>query len=215
MVAYHAAWFATDAGLLDVPIRVHPGWVAFQKGIAGTFFALVGVSLQLAGPLRWRPFARRLGLLLGGAAIVTVTSLFLDPSRVVSFGILHAIAVCSVVAVGLKRLPAPLLVLLSIACGVAGVLFRHPFFDHPGLHWTGLSPTTPRTFDHQPLLPWLGVAVAGLWIGRLLPHTRIPQWKAGGPLARLLCLLGRHSLFLYMAHVPILVGVIALFLWLT
>jgi len=209
MVVYHGTWFATDAGLVDVPIHTHLGWVAFQKSIAGTFFALVGLSLQLTAPVRARPFMRRLALVLGGAAIVTTTSIVLDANRVVTFGILHAIALCSVVAVPFLRVPTPVLLLLAAIATTTGIALHHPTFDHSALHWTGLSPHVPATFDHQPFLPWFGAVLGGLALGRWLPNTSAARWPLDGPLPRGLALLGRHSLFLYMAHVPVLVVIIA------
>lgn len=214
MVVYHGTWFATDAGLIEVPIHRHLGWITFQKAIAGTFFGLVGVSLHLSAPARVRPFLQRLGLVLGGAAIVTATSLVLDPHRVVRFGILHAIAACSVLTLPLLRLPSLALLGVSGSLVAAGVGLRLPAFDHPALHWTGLSPTVAPTFDHQPLLPWLGVVAAGVVVGRALQHSPAARWTLDAPPARLLGWCGRHSLVLYMAHVPVLVGLVAAAAWL-
>ena len=76
MIVYHAAWFAVSARLIDIDLHA-PGWVLFQKSIAGSFFSLVGLSLHLSctPTLRWRGYLKRLGKLLGCAAIVTVTVL--------------------------------------------------------------------------------------------------------------------------------------------
>jgi uncharacterized membrane protein len=220
MVVYHGAWFASDAGVVDLPIRTNLGWVAFQKSIASTFFGLVGVSLQLSAPRPPKPvlqraFFQRLGLILGGAAIVTTTSIVLDPQRTVTFGILHAIATCTVLTLPLLRAPTAVVGPLALVALTAGITVRLPAFDHPALHWTGLSPHVAPTFDHQPLLPWFGVVLLGVVLGRLLPQSPVADWSLQGPLPRFLRLCGRHSLFLYMAHVPVLVGIVALLVWLT
>jgi uncharacterized membrane protein len=212
MVVYHFAWFAQEGGLVALGIGQSLGWHVFQRSIATTFFALVGVSLSLAGApaVRWAPFLRRLGLVAGGALVVTATSLVLDPARVVRFGILHSIATCSVLALVALRLADLPLVMLGLALSLVGLFLRLPAFDTPWLHWTGLSPRQPPTFDIQPLLPWLGVVLIGGWLGRWLPQTSAAGAALPGAGGRLLGRLGRHSLLLYMAHVPVLVGIVAL-----
>ncbi len=216
MVVYHFAWFCDDAGLVELAVRRSPGWRSFQRAIAGTFFGLVGVGLVLAGgaaaPLG--PMLRRLGRIAAGAAVVTAASLVLDPRRVVVFGILHSIAVCSLIGRPLLRLPTVALAGLGAALVAAGAGLRLAAFDHPALHWTGLSPRVPPTFDIQPLLPWLGVVLWGAVLGRALRDRAAGAARAGvpGALGRGLGWLGRHSLWAYMAHVPVLVGIVALLL---
>ncbi len=214
MVVYHFSWFATDAGLIDLPIRQSLGWIVFQKSIASTFFGLVGVSLHLSGA-RGRGFWLRIGKLVGCAAVVTLTSLVLDPNRAVTFGILHSIAVCSVLVRPLLRLQTSTLFVSGLAIVAAGVWAAHPALDHPALHWIGLSPRVPVTFDIQPLLPWLGAVMLGVVGGRWLQTSPLAHATVHGPLARLLRQAGRHSLFLYMAHVPALVGAVAALMWLS
>ena len=205
MILYHAAWFARDAGLVDWDLRALP-WVAFQKSIAGTFFFLVGASLHLAtrSGLRLRPYLLRLLKLLGCAAVVTTTSIVLDPDRIVTFGILHSIAACSLLALPARRLPAPALALLALALIALGVGVHSPTFDPPALAWLGLGTRVPATIDHQPLLPWLGVVLLGLLASRrAYPAGQpLPSEPAVAPLA----FMGRHSLLIYMAHVPLLGG---------
>lgn len=208
MVVYHGAWFATDAGVLSLSIPGGWGWRVFQKSIAGTFFLLVGVSLHLSTSRTsdWRPFFMRLAKVLGCAAVVTTTSLVLDPRRAVTFGILHAIAACTLAARPLVHQPSWLVGGLAFAAIAAGMGPARAFLDHPAWVWTGLSPVHLPTFDHQPFFPWWGVVLLGLLAGRWLSDTAgaLPH----GP--RWLTWAGRHSLFLYMAHVPVLVGLVAL-----
>ena len=47
MIVYHAAWFATDYRLIDLPITTDLAWRVFQTSIASSFFGLVGIGLQL------------------------------------------------------------------------------------------------------------------------------------------------------------------------
>jgi len=213
MIIYHAAWFAADARLVDVDLRAL-GWVSFQKSIASAFFGLVGLSLHLAATPRLRlpGYLRRLGKLAACAAIVTITSVVLNPRQVVTYGILHSILVCSLLAVPFRRLSPLPLVLLAVPLILVGGLYENPAFNGPWLSWVGISSRIQPTFDHQPLLPWFGVVLCGLVVGkRLYPSHDVPlaRWSSDRRLARGLATMGRHSLLIYMAHVPILIGTMA------
>lgn len=209
MILYHAAWFAQDARLVGWDLTTLP-WVGFQRSIAATFFFLVGVSLHLATRrgLRWRPYLWRLFKILACAAVVTATSILLDPLRIVRFGILHSIGACSILALPARQLPTPILFGLAGLLIAAGAGVRSPSFDSPWLSWLGMAAHPPRTFDHQPLLPWLGVVLLGMAAGRV-------RYPAAGPLPEaepglpLLAAMGRHSLLIYMAHVPLLAALMA------
>lgn len=211
MIIYHAAWFSDDARLLSLEMTaLH--WRAFQKSIAGTFFFLVGLSLQLAttSGLNTRRYLMRLGKLLLCAAVVTITSVILNPDRLITFGILHSIAACSVLAMPLTRTPMALNLLFSIGMILAGTSIQLPMFNHPALNWIGLFERGPHTFDHQPLLPWLGVVLLGGVVGRSIPEA-VRSWQRTDRATQGLAVLGRWSLWIYMAHVPILmIGVMVL-----
>jgi len=70
----------------------------------------------------------------------------------------------------------------------------------------------PATEDYVPLLPWFGVVLIGIFLGRtLFGGARVPewaQWESRGPIARGLALAGRHSLVIYLVHQPLLMAVL-------
>ncbi|MEZ4234879.1 MAG: heparan-alpha-glucosaminide N-acetyltransferase [Myxococcota bacterium] len=221
MFAYHAAWFATDRGLVDLPIGTDLAWRAFQRSIAGSFFLLVGVSLVLANRERVRPgpFAWRLAKLCGGALIVTVASAVLNPRMLVTYGILHSIAVNSVLGVGLLALArgqgtAGRIGLAAFGVAAIAVSWVHlPAFDG-WLGFTGLGTVHRATFDFQPMFPWLGVVALGLAAGLGIRRDgAVARWGSGAAPVRGLALLGRHALFLYLAHVPVLVVTVEAVAW--
>lgn len=200
MFGYHATWFATDAGLASVDFRA-PAWRTFQALIAGSFLFLVGVSVTLAtqAGVTTSRFVRRTARIAACGLVVTLTSVVLDPARVVTFGILQCITVCSLLAWGLRRSPA------LAAAGGSVVLWMgaiaSPRFDPPWIQWVGLGTLHPATFDFQPLVPWSGLVLLGLAAGVWMPIPRATP----GVLSPLVW-LGQRSLFLYMAHVPVLAG---------
>ncbi len=206
MIAYHGCWFADDAGLVALDLGA-TGWHLFQRSIAASFFLLVGVSLALARPTGAKAAARFLRI-AACALVVTAVSAVLDPRRVVTFGILHNIALSSLLALPAIRLGAWNAV-LGLALVALGAAVSIP--GRPSLDWTGLgAPAASSAFDFQPLLPWLGVVLWGVALGTGLggPHGEpLLMWRSDAAPVRALSFLGRHSLLVYMAHVPIVAAI--------
>lgn len=207
MVIYHVCVFSRLYGYLDINIQHGLFWKGFQKSIAGSFFLLVGVSLYLANTpaIRARKYIYRLAKLIVFAGVVTVASVFLNPNAIVYFGILHSIAVCSVVGLLFLRFNY-VNVLIGIAIITTGIWYSHPIFNNPALYWTGLGTYRILSFDFQPLFPWFGVVILGITAGRYLVGIRVSSWHSNSFTAKPLTLIGQHSLFLYMAHVPIIIA---------
>ena len=139
MIVYHAAWFAADYRLIDVPITTDLSWRVFQKSIASSFFILVGVGLHLAVLLGFsrRRYLIRLAKVGGCAAVVTATSVVLDPGRLTTFGILHSITACSVLALPLAFRSGWLSAALGGTLITLPFMMSSPVFNHPWLSWTG------------------------------------------------------------------------------
>lgn len=211
MIVYHFGWDLSYFGLIAVDVASSPGWVVFARTIAATFIGLVGVNLTLASRkgIRWPAYGRRLGLIVGAAAIVSLGTYWLDPQSFVFFGILHCIALASVLALLFLRLPGWLLVVAAIACFVAPEFLKSPVFNGHGWYWLGLSTEQPGTVDYVPMLPWFGVVLIGMVAGRVIVahrENRLLQWHSQAWWARFLATAGRWSLAIYLIHQPVLMG---------
>lgn len=216
MVVYHFAWDLSYYGLIEVDVTTHPAWVVFQRSILSTFLVLVGVSLVLGHGkhMHWGAFWRRLAILVAAALAVSLGTYWMFPDYFVFFGILHAIALFSVMALPFLKL-SPSLVLLSAAIFlVLPALFSAPQFTSKPLAWIGFWPSPPETTDIVPVFPWFGIVLFGIFGARLLLASPAAAWlyhrQARSPLARGLAVLGRWSLLIYLVHQPILLGAIAL-----
>ncbi|HTS22398.1 MAG TPA: heparan-alpha-glucosaminide N-acetyltransferase [Casimicrobiaceae bacterium] len=209
MVAYHLAFDLAWFRVIQADFNHEPFWLASRALIVTIFLALVGVSLVLAsrahrGP---EPFWRRVALIAGCAILVSIASYVTFPQSFITFGILHAIAVSSILARPLVRRPRIALA-LGIAIIVLGTTVHLPFFDQPWLNWVGMMTHKPATEDYVPLFPWLGVVLLGIPAGHavLARPARVAAMGARAP--RWLAWLGRHSLLIYMAHQPLIVGLL-------
>ncbi len=211
MVVYHAAWDLSFLKLIATDAITDPGWKAFARSIAGSFLVLVGVSLALAHArgVRRGPFLRRLAKIGGAALLVTAATLVAFPDAYIFFGILHCIAVASVLALPFLRAPWPVTALAAIAVFAAPRFLTSPALDHPALDWLGLGAVEPITNDYVPIFPWFALVLVGLLAGRALLRgdTAPPaRWRAASPLSRALVHAGRWSLPIYLVHQPILLA---------
>ena len=214
MMTYHGAW---DVAYLRL-LRFDPGeslpWRLYSHLIAGSFLFLAGVSLVLAtlNGFRLRPYLKRLAMILGGAALVSFATYFVMPQGWVFFGILHQIALASVIALPFLRLPAFVTALVAAVVIALPNLVTWPLAAEPALWWLGLAPIPTTSFDYVPVFPWTGVVLAGVAAARFAIargfDVFLARWQPKARLPRLLAFGGRHSLAVYLVHQPVIYGVL-------
>ncbi len=212
MIVYHFSWDLTYFRFAEFRIWEDPGWRWFARIIVTMFLGVTGLAQVLAAA-RGRTrgvFIRRLGLIVGCAAIVSAATYWVDPSSYIFFGILHHIALASVVAVVVLPWPTAALAVLAVFCFAAPALLTGPAFSASWLLWLGLNPVPPLSVDYVPFFPWFGVPLVGMVAGRLLagrgPVISALEWDPKGPVSRLVRFAGRRSLAIYMVHQPLLFG---------
>lgn len=214
MVIYHTAYDLSAQRLVATDIAGSLGWTIFARLIAGTFLFVVGVSLVLANGrgIVWSAYLRRLGLIAGGALLVTASTWWFDPYSFVFFGILHMIAVASILALPFLRLPSAIVAIAAVAVLALPWIFRSEVFDWWPLWWVGLGTIPPVSIDYVPVFPWFGVVLAGIVGGRVIAanRARLALWQPDATIARWLAAAGRWSLPIYLVHQPLIVGAIAL-----
>jgi len=216
MIVYHFTWDLRFFNLIALDIVHHPFWMAFARGIAGSFLLLSGVSLALMTQdgVDWPKFLKRLAVIGGAALLVTIGTFFAMPDSYIFFGILHCIALSSVLALPFLRLPVIVTAIVAAAVIALPMVFSHPLFDAPLLQWVGLGTRFPRTNDYVPIFPWFGVALAGVALGQLIARQP-PALLTNEPSGTLafIAKAGRWSLPIYLVHQPVLmalVGAVAL-----
>jgi uncharacterized membrane protein len=79
-------------------------------------------------------------------------------------------------------------------------------FNQKALQWFGLMTHKPPTEDYVPLLPWFGVVLLGMTLGKYLHNKGSIYRPIQSIWGRRLAGMGRHSLLIYMLHQPILLG---------
>lgn len=218
MAFYHAMLdlsppdFGGFFGLIGLDVLNTPWLRIWARLTAGTFLFLVGVSLVLAHRkgINLPKFLRRLAFIVAAALIVTVATLVVVPDGWVRFGILHAIAATSVIALLFLRLPVLVVIAAAAFAFAAPAFLRADIFNSPALLWVGLSTNVPPMFDYVPVLPWIGPVLLGMAATRIGLRYRLDQtlsrWQPRGLAPRALAVAGRWSLVIYLIHQPILLG---------
>lgn len=214
MIVYHFAWDLWFLEFVAHDIPYDPAWRTFARTIAASFLILVGIGLVLAheAGIAWGAFARRVVRVALAAALVSAATFAIFPDAFVYFGILHMIALGSVLALPFLAAPTWLTALAALAILAAPAFFASDMFDTRALAWIGFSADPPPSTDFEPVFPWLAPVLAGIVIARLVLASRlraaIASWPADGPPARALAWMGRRSLAIYLVHQPILLGIL-------
>jgi uncharacterized membrane protein len=180
MIVFHVIWDLAHFGYAPATLPWSAPVKIFGHSIAFAFLFIAGVALVLANrdSMRWPAFWRRFALIGAAAALVTAGTYALFPTSYVFFGILHCIAVASLIAVPLLFAPWP----VAFACGafflLGGAFFASSAFNADWLQWIGLSTSEPMTQDWRPLFPWAGALLLGVAAGRatLSSQTRFSSF---------------------------------------
>jgi uncharacterized membrane protein len=216
MVVYHLAWDLADFHLVGWDVAAGPLWRLFARSIASSFLILVGVSLVLATRhgFKPRPFLRRLVIIIVAAALVSFGTWWFAGDALAFFGILHMIAVGSVLALPFLWLPSWLVAVAAAAVVAAPYFLAGPIFDAPWLWWLGLVTAAPRSVDYVPVFPWFAPILVGIIVGRLLVRyagdSAFARWRPTDWATRALVTAGRWSLPIYVVHQPLLIGILSL-----
>jgi uncharacterized membrane protein len=200
-----------------------PFWTRQRTAIVSLFLLCAGVGQAVAwvGNQTWPRFWARWAQVAGCAVLVSAGTAIQFPGTWISFGVLHGVAAMLLIVRLLRHTLGPkvgeardapvgwVLGLLGLAAlaGAAPRLWGSPVFNGRWLNWTGLVSRLPVTEDYVPVLPWLGVVLAGVALGLLLLRLAPRALSGAVPRAfRPLAVLGRWSLSFYMIHQPVLFG---------
>lgn len=211
MIIFHASWNLDVFGFAQLGVTSETGWIWFARSIAGSFIFLAGLSLVLAeyAGQGSKPKIKRICKITAAAIAVSIATYVVFPDSFVYFGILHHLALASLLAWPLVRVNSAILAALAVALVLINQAFAFEFADTRWLAWIGLSNEVPATNDYVPMLPWFSVCLAGLIVGKEgFRHARTRDVFAQNPRwAKPLIWMGKRSLIIYLLHQPILFGI--------
>ncbi len=214
MVVYHFTWDLEYFSWILPGTITEPFWVYFARSIASSFVFLAGVSLVLAhrNGIKWRSFFIRFAIVAASAALISLATYFAFPNGFIYFGILHAIALFSLVGLLFIRLHWAICLVVAAAVFWMGHNLSNEFFAHPALWWVGLATNVPPSNDYVPFFPWFAATLAGISFTKLGLSRgwfeAMAKWQFPRSIELPLVLIGRNSLVFYLLHQPILIGLV-------
>lgn len=213
MAVYHLAWDLNDFRFTQFDLFGDPFWLGARTAILASFLFLAGLSMVLAeGRGRgWSAFWRRWAAIVAGAGLVTLGTWFVFPKVYVFFGVLHCIAVASILVLPFLRLPGWCAALAGAAVWLLPKFISHTTFDHAWLQWIGFVTRMPESVDYVPVFPWAGMMLLGIAYGHWRaerPAGPLTDWRPANGVALSTAWVGRHSLVVYILHQPLLVGLV-------
>jgi len=185
------------------------GWILAQNFFAGLFVVISGISSNLSR----NNFRRFLKFLVVAILITAVTYLF-DKSSAILFGIIHCLSASVLIYILLFQKSRPLVraiwgVLILITSFFLPLLRKVPSLSSNWLLPVGFPPPNFASFDYFPLIPWLGVFLLGTALGQWLYAEKKSLIRRPLP-KTFINWCGRHSLWIYLLHQPIIIGLLYL-----
>ena len=185
----------------------YPDWFMFVKNWGGVLFLLLsGICITLGNhPIRRGLIVFGCGMLCTAVTAVMARLGLISSFLVIRFGVLHCLGLCMV----LFPLVHGLLLTLGLPLVLLGLYFQTLTVNIPWLFPLGLITSSFRSGDFFPLLPNFGFFLVGAALGKWLyrkKQTLFPKSDPRNSLRRFLCWTGRKSLWIYLAHQPLLAG---------
>jgi uncharacterized membrane protein len=207
MIIFHVSFDLNNFHFIEIDIYHAKEWHYYRMVIVSMFIVCVGIALALVNEngIDLKKNLKRFALLGLASVMITIASVVTFPQSWIYFGVLHFITFASIIALLFVRYEW-----LSLTLGLLIVILFN--LDMINMHWlynaTASTLHLPsHTEDLVPLAPWFGVILIGIFIGKkrlfLFP---LQENKATNTIG----FLGKHSLFIYLAHQPLFFGSIAL-----
>ncbi len=186
-----------------------PPIYGFVKDYGSALFILLSGICVTLGRHSVKRGLTVLGLAFGVTAVMELLCLIDGDSFMhIYFGILHLLGVCMLLYPLYKRLP----LWLTSAVGVAIIALKPLVSDIECGNWLlPLGITDIGMADYFPLIPHLGVFMLGTVLGRTLYKSKqglFPAAWGDNAAVRFFSVCGRASLWIYVAHQPVVYGVL-------
>ncbi len=220
MLVFHLFFDLDYLGLLNN--EMYKGyWLVFQRTTASILILVFGVSLAVSYErARQDPeanmlikYATRAIALFAIALGISLATWIYPHEGFIIFGIIHFLAVSVLVGYFFMKF-----FYLNLVAGIAVILAG---LEISGINvgtnllvWLGLSYPGVYSLDYFPVFPWFGIVLIGIFIGKLLYAKKLMKMPTipENRFTRCFSFLGKNALAIYLAHQPVLFGILLLYL---
>ena len=219
MLVFHFLYDCFMVYGFDTRWALYPGVVVWERYICVSFIVISGISLNFSR------HAYRRGLIVNACGLlITLVTALVMPEQIIIFGILNLIG-CSMILTQTARklldkinpfvVAAVSFILFAFFYGVSeqylgffnlrlldlpDSLYRANYFAAFGIHNSDFFST-----DYFPLFAWFFLFVFGFFLWRVFCALRWEKvFKINIPV---LGFIGKYTLWIYMIHQPVLMGI--------
>lgn len=239
MILFHGSWDAVFLGNLNWPWYLGNGAYIWQQTICWTFIFLSGFcySFGLEKPIQ---AGLKRGLTVFGAGlIITLVTLIVMPDERIVFGVLTLLGSCMLLLLPIRKLLAKIPIPVGFCIGMIAFFvtreINNGYLGFEGIHlcklpvrlyqmgylmtYLGFTDWSFFSSDYFSLIPWIFLFIAGIFSGRaakkcgVLDKLNELSDRSIIAIQRVLTpvtFLGKHSLWVYMLHQPILYVLVVL-----
>lgn len=222
MVIFHLLYDVFQIYDIDAQWYFQPLTIMWERFICISFITISGISLNFSHN------AYKRGIILNiFGFIITIVTFIVMPNETIRFGILNFLGCSMLILQSLRYFfdkTSPVfgmvfsIVLFAVTYGVPNRyigFFNIKLFDLPdflyGVNWLSFSGFRSADFsssDYFPIIPWIFLFFAGYFIWRFIKNIKAEKYFSFN--VPLLGSIGRYSLWIYLAHQPIIMGILML-----
>jgi uncharacterized membrane protein len=203
MIYFHFVYDLKE--IYGYKVEYSSGFNQLTGKAAGILFIFIsGISCSLS-----RNNLKRGIRVLAVALMLSLATWLYSPKFVILFGILHFLAICMMLSIYFIKLKMYQLfgigaLILALATVVSKIRVSYNY-----LFIFGICSNKFVSADYYPLIPWLGIFLYGIAIGKLVYSRKrsIFTFNAG---ENFVSSMGRNTLICYLLHQPVIMGIITL-----
>jgi len=186
VVLYHSLYdiqfFANfNINVLDYPL------LFLQRVVAGGLLVLFGMTCAIIG-FNKIAIIKRFLKLAAISIVISIGSYLIDRDNFIYFGILHLMAISSLICLLFLKLNSKIVLLSTLFILIYGSIYP--------------TESSRPSFDYFSFFPWFGCVVLGIYLQKIniLKNIFIQENLVTNILAK----IGKHSMLIYLIHQPIL-----------
>lgn len=204
MVVFHILYDLNT--FYQVPILYEQGPVYYiGKTAASLFIIVAGISCSLS-----RNNVKRGAKLFALGLVITLVTSLTVPGSNIFFGILHFLGTAILLYPLFKHLKPCLLLTLGTGIILTGFYLKRIAMPNHLLAPLGLMGPDFYSADYYPLVPWLGLFLYGVVLGKMIYREKNSLFASFPFRQNPLNTLGRHSLAIYLLHQPVILLLLSL-----
>jgi len=213
MICHHGLYDLVVFYGYNIPFLESTVFYILQFIFSGLFIFIAGCTSNFS-----RSNIKRGVYCLIAAFLITAISFIVVPDSPVYFGILHLLGTCMLLyglleKCFLKIHPKYGFLFWILLFALGYYIYRNAaYVNNPYLFILGFITKGFSSSDYYPLMPYMFLFLSGTSAGRIMAKGEMPGWFYSFKPIPIISFLGKHSIWVYLLHQPILMAAFLVFL---